>query len=432
MNAKIQSRITHLGALLSLSLLAACSPDQPAAQAQAQTPPEPAQQQAQPAAAGVTVFEGARLIVGDASAPIENGVLVIEDGLIAAAGPAGQVEVPAGATTVDVTGATIMPAIIDTHVHLNRERDALVEDLRARARFGVGAAVSMGQDEGEAVFQVQQEVIPGAARYLTAGRGFSAPEPGRSEIPHWVTDAEEARAAVREEAGLGVDIIKIWVDDRNGQYDKLAPDVYRAIIDEAHMHDLQVTAHIFNLADAKDLLDAGVDHFAHGVRDVDVDEEFLQMVSERPNLVLGANLPDPGTARDVSWLQGQIPDDTFQQLQEAAANANAEPSEAFSLQARNLVAMHEVGVTVALGTDGNTPWGPHLEMEDMVRAGLSPADVITAATANGATALGLAGMGTLEAGKSADFIVLDANPLDDITNTRMIRDVYLRGERVER
>src|SRR5690606_1571409 len=161
-------------------------------------------------------------------APIENGVLVIEGGLIAAVGAAGQVQVPAGAATVDVAGATIMPAIIDTHVHLNRERDPLIEDLRTRARFGVGVRVSLGQDEGEDVFQVQQEVIPGAARYFTAGRGFSAPEPGRTEIPHWVTDPEEARAAVREEAELGVDIIKIWVDDRNGQYDKLAPDVYRA------------------------------------------------------------------------------------------------------------------------------------------------------------------------------------------------------------
>lgn len=422
MRVTFESRAARLGALFSLCLLGAWGADQLVPQARAQAT----------SAGDTLVVSGARLIVGDGSAPIENGVLVVEDGVIAAVGTADQVEAPAGATTIDATGATLMPAIIDTHVHLSRERDALIGDLRARARFGIGVAVSMGQDEGEEVFQVQREEIPDAARYLTAGRGFSAPEPGRSEIPHWVTEAEAARAAVREEAALGVDIIKIWVDDRNGQYDKLAPEVYRAIIDEAHRHDLQVTAHIFNLADAKDLLDAGVDHFAHGVRDVEVDDEFLAMVRERPDLVLGANLPDPGLARDLSWLEGQIPDEQFQQLQANAGNASPQPTETFSLQARNLVAMRDAGVIVALGTDGNTPWGPHLEMEDMVRAGMTPAEVLTAATANGAIALELEDVGTLEAGKRADFIVLDANPLEDITNTRHIRAVYLRGEEVAR
>src|SRR5690606_25540429 len=144
-----------------------------------------------------------------------------------------------------------------------------------------------------------------------AGRGITAPEPGRSDIPHWVSTAEEARAAVREEAGLGVDIVKLWVDDRDGQYDKLSPELYGAAIEEAHAQGLRVTAHIFSLEDAKGLLRAGVDAFAHGVRDTDVDDDFLELVGARPDLVLNPNLPDPGLMRDLSWLEGAIPDEQY-------------------------------------------------------------------------------------------------------------------------
>ena len=387
-----------------------------------------------PRAAGpqVTAFTGARVIVGDERrAPIDNAVMLVADGEFRAVGPAAAVEIPADAERVDLAGKTVIPAMVDTHVHLSREREALVADLERRAYFGVGVAMSLGQDAGEAPFAVRAQVLPGAALYRTAGRGITAPEPGRNEIPYWVTSADEARAAVREQAALGVDIIKIWVDDRNGMYEKLPPESYRAAIDEAHANDLRVTAHVFTLADAKELLRAGIDAFAHGIRDVDVDDEVIALFRERPEVVLVPNLPDRGVATDLAWLRGQLPDAQWQELQAAAVDRPAAQA-AFAIQARNLARLADEGVRIALGTDGNSPWGPHLEMADMVAAGMAPGDVIVAATRNAAELVGLADRGTVSAGMSADFVVLAANPLDDITNTRRIDAVYLRGAAVDR
>jgi imidazolonepropionase-like amidohydrolase len=341
------------------------------------------------------------------------------------------VKTPAGAARVNLAGKTIMPAIIDTHTHLSRERNALIEDLRRRAYWGVGVATSLGQDPGDLPFQIRGETIPGAARFRTAGRGITMPEPGRSDIPYWITNREEGIKAIRELADRKVDLVKLWVDDRNGAYKKLTPDLYRPMIEEAHRRGLRVTAHIFTLDDAKGLLQAGIDAFAHGVRDRDVDDELVALVKARPAFVLVPNLPDRGVAQDLSWLRDSLPADEFQKLPAAPANA-AEAQKTFGIQARNLARLNKEGVTIGLGTDGNTPWGPHLEMADMVAAGMTPAQVIVAATRNGAQLLRMSDVGTLEPGKSADFIILDANPLEDITNTRRISAVYLRGAAVDR
>ena len=379
----------------------------------------------------VTVFEGARVIIGDGRAPIENATIVVDGARIAQVGRAADVKVPAGAARVSLAGKTVMPAIIDTHVHLSQEREALTQDLRRRSYYGVSAAMSLGQDVGDLPFQMRAQTLPGAARFFTAGRGLTAPEPGRTTAPYWITTAAEGRKAVQELAAQKVDIVKVWVDDRNGQFKKLTPDLYGAVIDEAHKHSLRVTAHLFTLEDAKGLWRAGIDAFAHGVRDRDIDEEFLAMVKTRPAFVLVPNLPDRGVKTDVSWLKGSLPPAEFQKL-EAGNTDRPEAQAQFGIQARNLARMNAAGVRIAVGSDGNVPWAPHVEMADMVASGMTPMQVIVAATRNGAEFLRMTDAGTLAAGKSADFIVLDANPLDDITNTRRIASVYLRGAAVDR
>jgi imidazolonepropionase-like amidohydrolase len=386
---------------------------------------------APPAGAGVTVFTGARLIVGDGAVIDDATFTVGPDDRFGLVGATAAVTVPAGATTVDLSGLTVMPAIVDAHVHLSRDREGLTADLKRRAYFGVGAALSMGQDTGDVVYAMRRETIPGHALYRTAGRGFTAPEPGRSDVPYWITSEEEGRAGVREQAALGIDIVKVWVDDRNGMYEKLAPELYGAVIDEAHRNNIRTVAHEYYLADAKELVRRGIDAFAHGVRDQDIDDELVAMLKERPSFVVIPNLPDRGVRQDLSWLSPHLPAAQVAELQ-AASTDRPEAQAFFAIQARNLERMSREGVKIALGTDGNVPWGAHIEMADMVATGMTPADVIVAATQTAAEFLQLADAGTVAPGKSASFIVLEGNPLDDITNTRRIRDVYLRGQRIDR
>ncbi len=384
-----------------------------------------------PKATGVTVFQGARLIAGTGGAPIENATFIVDNARFVQVGRTGQLQVPAGAARVDLTGKTVLPAIIDTHTHLAGTREALIDQLQGKAYYGVGLAMSLGQDSGDLAFQVRNEIIPDAARLRTAGRGITMPEPGRSDAPYWITSEAEARKAVQELAARKVDLVKIWVDDRDGKYKKLTPALYGAVIDEAHKHGLRVTAHIYTLEDAKGLVRAGVDAFAHGVRDRDIDQEFVSLMKERPQVVLVPNLPDRGVAADLSWLKETVVPDELKKLQAAATDRPA-AQQAFAIQARNLAKLNAAGVRIAFGTDGSVVWSHHVEMADMVVAGMTPAQVIVAATRNSADLLRLTDAGTVEAGKSADFVVLDANPLDDITNTRRIATVYLRGTAVDR
>jgi imidazolonepropionase-like amidohydrolase len=379
----------------------------------------------------VTVFEGARVIVGDGRAPIENATIVVDGARITQVGRAAEVKAPAGAARVSLAGKTVIPTLIDTHVHTSTEREALTQDLRRRAYYGVSAAMSLGMDVEGAPFEIRAQPIAGAARFFTAGRGITAPEPGRTTAPYWVTTPAEARKAVQELSAKKVDIVKIWVDDRNGQFKKLTPDLYGAVIDEAHKNKLRVTAHLFTLEDAKALWKAGIDAFAHGVRDRDIDEEFLAMVKTRPNFVLVPNLPDRGVKTDLSWLKSSLPAAELQKL-EAGNTDRPDAQTQFGIQARNLAKMSAAGVRIAVGSDGNNPWAPHVEMADMVAAGMTPMQVLVAATRNGAEFLRMTDTGTIAVGKNADFVVLDANPLDDITNTRRIASVYLRGVAVER
>jgi imidazolonepropionase-like amidohydrolase len=340
------------------------------------------------------------------------------------------VPAPAGATHVNVAGKTVMPMIVDTHVHLGTTREAIIRDLRQRAYYGVSAAMSLGTD-GYENLDLRLETIPGAARFLSAGRGITMAEPGRTSVPYWIGSAADARKAVQELAERKVDIVKIWVDTRDGKYRKLTPELYGAVIEEAHRRGLRVTAHIFDLEDAKGLVRAGVDALAHGVRDRDVDDELVALLKQRPQLVLTPNLPDRGVRVDMGWLKPSLGPNQYAMLEQA--NTDRPLAQSFyGIQARNLATLNAAGVRITLGTDGNRAWGPHEEMQDMVAAGMTPMQVIVAATRNSAEFLRLKDTGTLEAGKSADFLVLDANPLDDITNTRRISAVVLRGAPLER
>jgi len=383
---------------------------------------------AQAPGGGVTAFEGARIITGNEAGPIENGTLVVQGTRILQVGKAAEVQVPAGAARVNVAGKTIMPTVVDTHTHLSTTRDALIKDLKRRAYYGVSAALSMGTD-GFGLLDMRQENIPGAARYFSAGLGITRFEPGPPKFQ--INSEAEGRKAVQENAAHRADIIKIWVDDRDGKVDKVTPLQYAAVIDEAHNRGLRVTAHIFNMDDAKGLIRAGLDAFAHSVRDRDVDDETVALFRSHPNLTLNPNLPDRGVKVDNSWLKASLSADEYANLEKNNTDRPRQ-QEAYGIQARNLNRLSRAGVRIILGTDGNRPWSPHEEMADMVTAGMTPMQVIVASTRNAAGFLRMTDAGTLDPGMLADFIVLDANPVDDITNTRKVSSVYLNGAQVNR
>ena len=233
-----------------------------------------------PARGGVLLFEGARLIAGDGRAPIENAAFLVENDKFTRVGRKGDLAAPAGATRVDLTGKTVIPALVDPHNHIgytnqktgvsskdNFTRATLIDHLQRYAYYGIAATMSKGLDRWdvnpELPYQLRTEVIPNAALFLTVGRGIAAtPMAGptaeyRLGVPYGAMTEAEGRKDVEELVARKVPMIKIWVDDRNGAVPKIQPNVYRAIIDEAHKRGTRVVAHIFNLVDGKDLLRAG-------------------------------------------------------------------------------------------------------------------------------------------------------------------------------
>jgi len=326
--------------------------------------------------------------------------------------------------------------------------------LQRFAVFGVAAVASAGTDRGDVTFTLRGEPA-GGALVRTAGRGLAPPDAGPGppmrSAPYGVSSEAEARRDVRELAARKVDFVKIWVDDRNGTVPKLAPALYRAIIDEAHAVHLRVFAHIATLADAKDLLRAGLDGFLHPVRDREIDDELLALLKARPQVFFALTLFAPrlgAYAARPPWLAesartGSVSSEEVERLGEFVSNrtpeAIAAAREEWTRLARNVAMLNAAGVRIALGTDvggasagGLFGWAEHVELEHMVAAGLTPAQAIVAATSTAAAILHLDRLGTVAAGKSADFIVLDRNPLDDIENTRRIARVYLRGQEVTR
>src|SRR6266849_2409471 len=256
----------------------------------------------------VTLFEGARLIMGNGAAPIESSAFIVENDKFTSVGRKGELRMPSGAAHVDLTGKTVMPAMVDVHSHLgflkqldgsmskaNFNRENLIDHLNRYAYHGFAAAISMGTDMGDLPYQLREELIPGAALFRTVGLGMAWPgsgpnDPARNDVPYVVTTVEQARHAVQDLAPHRPDFVKIWVDDRNHTQKKLTPELYGAAIDEAHKHNLRTIAHVYDLEDAKGLVRAGIEGFTHLVRDKEIDDEFIGLLNQHPNICFTPNL----------------------------------------------------------------------------------------------------------------------------------------------
>lgn len=420
----------------------------------------------EPPVSTVVAYEGATLITGDGGPPLGGGVLLVNEGVITDVGLAANVTVPDGARVVDLTGKTIMPTLVDLHGHVgfvdnlsfdnaNYTRENITDQLNRYAYYGVGAIVSLGTDPGNLAFELQADQQAGrldGARLHTAFRGIARPSagPGAPTMRPTAFGAEteeEARARVAEIAATNASFVKIWVDDRGGSVEKLGPDLYRPIIEEAHAHDLQVIAHIFFADDARELVAAGIDGFAHLARDVEMDDELVAAIVENdvfvmPNLAIserGRNSEPPAWVDDPLLAESASPE-VLARIRESYVNRTSEAAargtESFAAMLRSLKKLSDAGARIVLGADTGVQdhiqgYMEHRELELIVEAGISPAAAIRIATSAPAEVLGV-NTGLLAPGKRADFIVLDANPMYGISATRQIASVYLSGQALDR
>jgi imidazolonepropionase-like amidohydrolase len=406
--------------------------------------------QAQTPAGGTVALTGARVVDGTGRAPLEQATIVIANGRISAVGTGAAVKIPAGATRLDMSGKTIMPGIINAHGHLSFDksdrpaRERLTRQLRTYADYGVTTAVILGTGDGdlEDAVKLRNEQEHGAldrARVYAAG-----PSLRKLQTP------EEARTKVDAYADAKADLIKMHI---LGVPDDTPPAVYKVLIEEAHKRGLRVAAHLFYIKDARGLLDAGVDVIAHSVRDQDVDAKLIADIKRRdvgyiPTLtrdlaifVYESTPPffsDPFFLREVAVYGKQMAELKDPSHQEKVRN-NAEAQsikKALEQANRNLKILSDAGVTIGLGTDSGINLGQwqgyfeHVEMEMMVKAGLTPMQALVAATSGAARVWKLEQLGAIQPGKQADLLVLNANPLSDIRNSRQIHSVWIGGRQL--
>ena len=396
----------------------------------------------------VRAFTGARVFDGTGRT-LENATLVVKDGRIASVGAG--VSVPAGAERIELDGRFVMPGLVNAHGHVGATRGLrsgpdlytrqnVLDQLRLYARYGVTTVVSLGDDreEGFRVRDEQETASLDRARLYVAGAVVDATTP------------EAARAQVAALAALEPDWVKIRVDDTLGTTAKMTPAVYRAVIDEAHKRGLRVAAHLFYLEDARDLVAAGVDLIAHSVRDAAVDASFVSELADRgtclcPTLMREvsafAYAEEPAFFADPFFLREADPAVVAElrsperRERVRASPASARYREALRTASRNLKTLVNGGVPIAFGTDTGPParfqgYFEHEELARMVEAGLTPTQALVAATSGAARCLGLKSVGRLEPQAWADFLVLGADPLTDIRNTKRLESVWIAGNRV--
>jgi imidazolonepropionase-like amidohydrolase len=418
---------------------------------------------------GLTALTHVRVIDGTGHPPLEDATVVIEGNHILAI-EQGTASIPANAKVLDLHGDTVMPGLINAHGHLALIADGqnsataytpenVLAELRQYESYGVTSMLSLGVNR-DLLYPIRQQQREGkldGATVFTADRGIGVPDaaPGLPAAPDQLyrpATAEEARSVVDAIAKRHADIVKIWVDSVGGTKPAMSPEVYRAVIKQAHKHHLRVAAHIFYLADAKSLVNDGVDIMAHSVRDKPVDQELIAAMKRRgiwyiPTFTVDESFyiyaQHPGFMQLDFFKNAVSPvvltmlsSDTYSQ------KVNQDPKTAqhkadFAMDQQNMKTLYDAGIRVGFGTDsGAMPtripgFSEHRELEDMVQAGLTPMQAIVCATRSNAELLGIeATRGTLRPGKRADLLVLAANPLDDITNTRSIVTIFHDGRTV--
>ena len=420
--------------------------------------------------AQTTVLRGARVIDGSGGAPIDNATIVIRDGRIVAIGPSAGTPVPSGAEVVDYTGKTIIPGLISDHSHVgifvglkaapeNYNRDSILRQLKQLEAYGVTTVMALGLN-GPLFYELRPELhagrLPGADLFgADQGIGVVGGQPSAAVVPVGENQVsrpdtlEMARESIRQMAARKTDMVKIWLDSAGGLMPKLKPEVYSAVIDEAHKNGLRVAAHIYDLDDAKAVVRAGVDVIAHGVRDKPVDPEFIDMMKAQslwyiPTIVLDytnfAFAEHPAWTREPFFQRALHPavraqlDDPDYRERTLGMPATAKNRAAVVTNKQNLKAIHDASVRVGFGSDSGVGLripgvAEHLELALMVEAGLTPMQAITNATSNAAALLKLDDRGVLASGKLADLVVLDGDPIADISNSRRIHAIWHRGKK---
>lgn len=417
----------------------------------------------------ITVLQHVNIIEGTGKAVQTDRNMVIKNGIISSITASDQTP-PKDATMVDLKGKFLMPMIINLHGHLGIMKDTVMSaanytpanikhQLLRYQQYGVGAMLSMGTEQ-PAILSIRDSSragqIPGATIYSAIyGFGVKNAVPPASMGMTNVYRPETAAQAIREVdsvAALKPDVIKIWVDDFWGAYPKMKPEVYGAIIKEAHLKGVRVAAHLYHLEDARKLVDLGLDMMAHSIRDGEVDDALIAAMKKQHVVYIPTLALDEFAyvyEQEPDWLndpffRASLEPGVFDMITSPAYKAKVSkdpktPQEiaALPVAMRNLIKLHQAGILIGIGTDsGALPiraqgFAEHEEMELFVRAGFTPMEAITAATLNGAKVLRIdKELGTLQVGKKADFIVLDANPVDNIKNTRTIHAVWKDGKKV--